>query len=66
MTPLEYMSMVVDRLADGFMRRELLAQDAEIERVLEEAHVSGAIKGEVCVVMTYRAGQFPRLQARLA
>lgn len=66
MTLLTDMGKEVDRLADGVMRRVLLAQEAEIEKVLEDAYVSGAIKGEAWVVMVYRAGQFPRLQARLA
>lgn len=60
------MSRMVDRLADGYMSRVLAEQEAEIQSIMEEAMISGAMRGDATVVMVYKAGQFPRLRARLA
>lgn len=66
MTLLTDMAKEVDRLADELMRRVLAHQETEIRDILEGALVSGLIRGEAVVVMTYQAGRFPRLRARLA
>lgn len=67
MTPLSDMNDAVDRLAGGHMRRILERQEQQIRAVLDEAHASGAIKGEVGVVLVFRRGAgWPNMQARLA
>lgn len=66
MTFLTDMSKEVDRLGGALMRRVLEAQEAEIHSILEEAMISGAMRGDATVVMVYKAGEFPRLRARLA
>lgn len=66
MTFLSRMNEHIDRLADNYMQRVLAHQETEIQDILEEALMSGLIRGEAVVVMTYQAGRFPRLRARLA
>ena len=60
------MSRMVDRLADGYISRVLAEQEAEIQSVLDDAHLSGAMRGEVGVVLVFRVGQYRRIQVRLA
>lgn len=66
MTLFTDMSRIVDRLADGHMSRVLAEQEAEVQSILDEAHLSGAMRGEVGVVLVFRVGQYRRLQSRLA
>lgn len=66
MTFLSRMNEHIDRLAGNYMQRVLAHQETEIQDILEEALMSGLIRGEAVVVMTYQAGRFPRLRARLA
>lgn len=61
------MSEQVDRLAKSHMRNLLARQDAQIERVLNDALCSGAMRDDFTIVLVFdRSKGFNHMEARLA